>query len=58
MDQDKRCRSGAFDADQRTKLDSLFILISLLSNSKILPGGRGFFAPKCSKAGHGAQGFD
>jgi hypothetical protein len=42
MDQDKRCRSGAFDADQRAKLDSLFILISLLSAPRYCPEGEAF----------------
>src|ERR1035437_11166465 len=54
MDQDKRCRSGGFDAGQRAKLDSLFILISLLSTPRPCPEGEAFLlrnAPRQDMAG-------
>jgi hypothetical protein len=49
MDQDNRCRSGAFDADQRTKLNSLFILISLLSIPRSCPEGEAFLLRNASR---------
>jgi hypothetical protein len=57
MDQDKRWRSGAFDTDQRAKLDFSLHINFVAEYSKILPEGLGFFCSEILQGGPWHTGF-